>query len=294
MLSPAHREVLARSGPAERPEERKGRLDGDIDEKVPEAHAVATSLETPDQMAPGPSSCGTAPGPPRELVLRGSAQGCPCPPAPTSSAMLQEEGLEERVPPGTASRGLGPRTPEPTAARQGLHHPAKPPRSKATKGPSQEPQGPPFSPSLAKASPGSPRGAPDSHPEQPRPADRKLCPSSVDASPGPKSTACPSLQEATRLIQEEFAFDGYLDNGLEALIMGTGDHLGGEVPWDQGVAGDAVHGRRVGMRGPSVTTKRGPNHLHEEPVSRASPPRVLWQPRGSQSPARDQPHLRRK
>lgn len=59
------------------------------------------------------------------------------------------------------------------------------------------------------------------------------------------------------------------------------------------VAGDAVHGRRVGMRGASVTSKRGPNHLHEEPVSRASPPRVLWQPRGSQSPARDQPHLRR-
>ncbi|XP_015428004.1 PREDICTED: protein very KIND [Myotis davidii] len=217
----AAREVLARSGPAERPEERKGRLDGDTDEKkAPEAHAVATSLETPDQMAPGPSSCGTAPGPPRELVLRGSAQGCPCPPAPTSSAMPQEGGLEERVPPGATSRGLGPRTPEPTTARQGLHHPAKPPRSKATKGPGQEPQGPPFSPSLAKASPDSPRGAPDSHPEQPRPADRKLCPSSVDASPVPKSTACPSLQEATRLIQEEFAFDGYLDNGLEALIMG--------------------------------------------------------------------------
>lgn len=33
-------------------------------------------------------------------------------------------------------------------------------------------------------------------------------------------TACPSLQEAMRLIQEEFAFDGYMDNGLEALIMG--------------------------------------------------------------------------
>ncbi|XP_059517625.1 kinase non-catalytic C-lobe domain-containing protein 1 isoform X1 [Myotis daubentonii] len=217
----AAREVLARSAPAERPEERKGRLDGDIDEKnVPEAHAVATSLETPDQMAPGPSSCDTAPGPPRELVLRGSAQGCPCSPAPTSSAMPQEGGLEEWVPPGAASRGLGPRPPEPTAARQGLHHPAKPPRSKAPKGPGQEPQGPPFSPSLAKASPDSPRGAPDSHPEQPRPADRKLCPSGVDASPVPKSTACPSLQEATRLIQEEFAFDGYLDNGLEALIMG--------------------------------------------------------------------------
>ncbi|XP_059755715.1 kinase non-catalytic C-lobe domain-containing protein 1 isoform X6 [Balaenoptera ricei] len=43
---------------------------------------------------------------------------------------------------------------------------------------------------------------------------------SVDASPLPQGTACPSLQEATRLIQEEFAFDGYLDHGLEALIMG--------------------------------------------------------------------------
>ncbi|KAB1270813.1 Kinase non-catalytic C-lobe domain-containing protein 1 [Camelus dromedarius] len=37
---------------------------------------------------------------------------------------------------------------------------------------------------------------------------------------GESGTDCPSLQEATRLIQEEFAFDGYLDNGLEALIMG--------------------------------------------------------------------------
>lgn len=242
MLSPAHREVLARSsGPAERPEEREGRLDGDLDEKkAPEAHAVAASLETPDQRAAGPRSCGTAPGPPRESVLRGSAQGCPCPPAPTSSAMPQERGLEERVPPGASPRGLGPRTPEPTAARQGLPHPAKPPRSKAPKGPGQEPQGPPpasFSPSLAKASPGSPRGAADAHPEQPRPADRKLSPSSVDASPVPKSAACPSLQEATRLIQEEFAFDGYLDNGLEALIMGTGGHQGREMPRDQGVAG---------------------------------------------------------
>lgn len=44
----------------------------------------------------------------------------------------------------------------------------------------------------------------------------------MDAGPPPRRTACASLQEATRLIQEEFAFDGYLDNGLEALIMGTG------------------------------------------------------------------------
>lgn len=206
------------SGPAERPEDRRGGPDGDVDEKkAPEAHrAGAASLETPDQGAPGPGSCDTAPGPPRELVPRGSAQGCPCPPAPTSSAMPQERGLEERAPPGASPRGRGPRTPEPAAARQGLPHPAKPPRSKAAKGPGQEPQGPPpapFSPAPAKASP-------DSHPEQPRPADRKLCPPGADAPPAPKSTACPSLQEATRLIQEEFAFDGYLDNGLEALIMG--------------------------------------------------------------------------
>ncbi|XP_036867526.2 kinase non-catalytic C-lobe domain-containing protein 1 isoform X4 [Manis javanica] len=43
---------------------------------------------------------------------------------------------------------------------------------------------------------------------------------SADALPPSTRSACPSLQEATRLIQEEFAFDGYLDNGLEALIMG--------------------------------------------------------------------------
>lgn len=68
-------------------------------------------------------------------------------------------------------------------------------------------------------SPDSPSG-PDGHPEKPQPADRKLCLSNVDTSSPPKMTACPSLQEAMRLIQEEFAFDGYLDNGLEALIMG--------------------------------------------------------------------------
>ncbi|XP_016061853.1 PREDICTED: protein very KIND [Miniopterus natalensis] len=233
----AAREGLARaSGPAERPEERKGRLDGDIDgQKAPEAHTVATSLETPHQPAPGPRSCGTAPGPSRELAPRGLAQECPHTPAPTSSVIpqssvpapplkaqepLQEQEPEETVPPAASSRGLGPHTPEPTTARHGLHHPAKPPRSKATKGPGQEPQGPPLNPSLVKASPDSPKGTPDSHPEQPRPADRKLCLSNVDALLVPKSTSCPSLQEATRLIQEEFAFDGYLDNGLEALIMG--------------------------------------------------------------------------
>ncbi|XP_010844147.1 PREDICTED: protein very KIND, partial [Bison bison bison] len=75
-------------------------------------------------------------------------------------------------------------------------------------------------PSLATGNPDSPGAAPGGQPEAPQPADRKLCPSSVDAPPLPEGVACPALQEATRLIQEEFASDGYLDRGLEALIMG--------------------------------------------------------------------------
>ncbi|XP_017651113.1 kinase non-catalytic C-lobe domain-containing protein 1 isoform X4 [Nannospalax galili] len=92
-------------------------------------------------------------------------------------------------------------SPGSTSASHGPRHPCKPPRGKAA------------------MSPDSPKD-PDGHPEKPRPADRKLGPSSMDTSSSPKMTACPSLQEAMRLIQEEFAFDGYLDNGLEALIMG--------------------------------------------------------------------------
>lgn len=240
--SAAARDMLAlSSGTAEMPQERRGWLDGDVSgKKAPEAHVVATSLETPDQPAPGPPPQGAAPEPPRELALRDSAQGCPCPSAPASSATPQSsapapslqapgppqgQGPEEPVPPGASSGGPGPRPPGPTAAHHGLRHPAKPPRSKATEGPPSAPR----SPSLAGGSASSPRSppvrerddrAPDSHAERPRPADRKLCPSSVDASPLPERTACPSLQEATRLIQEEFAFDGYLENGLEALIMG--------------------------------------------------------------------------
>ncbi|KAM5322353.1 kinase non-catalytic C-lobe domain-containing protein 1 [Glossophaga mutica] len=216
------RDAPARSSePAEEPAERKGRPDRDVEgKKAPEGQAAANRSETPGQLAPGP---------PRELVPSGAAQGSPCPPAPTSSASPHSSApapplnAQEPVSPGDSSGGLRPRTPGPPAAHQGPHHPVKPPRSKAPKGPGQEPQSPPsapLSPSLAEVSPDCPRGATDSHPERPRPADRKPCPSSVDASPAPRSPACPSLQEATRLIREEFAFDGYLDHGLEALIMG--------------------------------------------------------------------------
>ncbi|XP_053524501.1 kinase non-catalytic C-lobe domain-containing protein 1 [Artibeus jamaicensis] len=209
-------------GTTEEPEERKGRLDRDVGgKKVPEGQAAANSSETPDQLAPGPKSGHPAPGPPRELVPSGAAQGSPCSPTPTSSVSPQSSApapplkVQEPVLPGDV--------PGPPAAHQGPHHPAKPPRNKAPKSPGQEPQSSPavpLSPSLAEASPDCPRGDTVSHPEKPRSADHKLCLPGVDASPAPRSPACPSLQEATRLIREEFAFDGYLDHGLEALIMG--------------------------------------------------------------------------
>ncbi|XP_059946152.1 kinase non-catalytic C-lobe domain-containing protein 1 [Mesoplodon densirostris] len=228
------RDALAlTSGPAERPEERRGQLDGEGDGKeAPEAHGAATGLKTPDQPAPG------SPEPLRELVPGDSAQGCPSPPAPAPASPLQgaslvipkslapappmttqmpppERGPKEPIPTAAACGGLGPHPPGPTTAPHSPCHPAKPPRSRATQGPGQDPDGPGGAPVREWDD-----RAPEGHPEWPCPADHKLCPSSVDASPPPQGTACPSLQEATRLIQEEFAFDGYLDHGLEALIMG--------------------------------------------------------------------------
>lgn len=278
LLSPfsAHRDMPAGApGAAEEPEKRKGRLDGDVDgKKAPEGQAMASSSETPDQLAPGPGSGRPAPGAPRELVPSGAAQGSPRPPAPTSSESPQSSApapppkAPEPVPSGDSSGSLGPHTP----GHQGLHHPAKPPRSKAPKGPGQEPRSPPsapLSPSLAEASPGSPRGATVGHPERPRPADRKPCPPSVDASPAPRSPACPSLQEATRLIREEFAFDGYLDHGLEALIMGAGARG----------APCSGAGRHEGLQLP----QRG---SHSPAAGgRTGAPRVVWQ-----SPAARLPH----
>uniref|UniRef100_A0A4W2EEY2 Kinase non-catalytic C-lobe domain-containing protein 1 n=1 Tax=Bos indicus x Bos taurus TaxID=30522 RepID=A0A4W2EEY2_BOBOX len=163
------------SGPAESPEATGGQLDPQGDGKQA---VTAPSPETAMQPAPSP------PGPLRESVPRGSAQGCSGTPA---------------------SPPEGPSMPRPQS-------PA-----------GQEPESPPLAaqgPSLATGNPDSPGAAPGGQPEAPQPADRKLCPSSVDAPPLPEGVACPALQEATRLIQEEFASDGYLDRGLEALIMG--------------------------------------------------------------------------
>ncbi|XP_027975823.1 LOW QUALITY PROTEIN: kinase non-catalytic C-lobe domain-containing protein 1 [Eumetopias jubatus] len=210
--------------------------------QAPEAHGATTSQKIPDQPVPAAGPQGAAAEPLRESVPRDAAQGVPCtpPPGPGGASPAVPESstaaplLKAQAPPVEQGpdQPAPPRTPVSSAAHHDPSHPAKPPRTKATEGTGRKPRGPssaPWDPSLAKASPDSPKGtsvpeqdglAPDSHPERPLPADHKLCLPGVDASALPKRTACPSLQEAMRLIQEEFAFDGYLDNGLEALIMG--------------------------------------------------------------------------
>ncbi|XP_055281873.1 kinase non-catalytic C-lobe domain-containing protein 1 [Moschus berezovskii] len=223
------------SGPAESPEATGGQLDPQGDGKQA---LTAPSLETAVQ--PAPSTPGTL----RESAPRGSAQGCPWTPSPASppegpsttapqspaltlaletQESSQDRGSEEPIPIRASSAGLGPQPPRPPTAPRSPRHPAEPPRSKTTQEAGQEPESPPLAthgPSPATGNPDSPGAAPGDQPELPQPADRKLCPSSVDAPPLQEGAACPSLQEATRLIQEEFAFDGYLDRGLEALIMG--------------------------------------------------------------------------
>ncbi|XP_036079397.1 kinase non-catalytic C-lobe domain-containing protein 1 isoform X1 [Rousettus aegyptiacus] len=207
---------------------------GDSSGKEPtEAHAAAARLQGPDPPAPGPEPRGAASESPREVMLGDSAQGCPCSPAQASSLApppkAQEPGPEPWAPPRASAGDLRPQSPGPSL------HLAPPPRSTASEGPGPERKGPrpaPRSPPPAGAHPGSPGNtpvreqddqAPGSRPERRPAADRGPPPPGADAGPLPR-TACASLQEATRLIREEFAFDGYLDNGLEALIMGEYIH----------------------------------------------------------------------
>ncbi|XP_028725395.1 kinase non-catalytic C-lobe domain-containing protein 1 isoform X3 [Peromyscus leucopus] len=191
--------------------EPNGQLDSEGTRKqASQEHDEDTDLKTADQLPPGLGLQGATPDPAGDSVPHSSAKECSCPHGP--SLATQQKGTSgtpsspaSSLPPEHRPDGQGPlgaTLPSgSSSASQGPQHPCKPPRGKAA------------------VSSGSPRG-PDGHPEKPRPADRKLCPSSVDTSSPPKMTASPSLQEAMRLIQEEFAFDGYLDNGLEALIMG--------------------------------------------------------------------------
>ncbi|XP_053441626.1 kinase non-catalytic C-lobe domain-containing protein 1 isoform X3 [Nycticebus coucang] len=237
-------------GPAERSSQPEGSSEGTHCSGAPSGD----SLE-----APGPEHQEMAPEPLRESVCPGFSLGNPHPPPLAPENLLEgalsvtsssadptpplkpsvpppQQGTNGQILPGSTSE-LKPCPPGPTIHLMGPRpgqeghsprHPPKPPRSKATERLGHEPEGPPppsWGPTLARENPDSPRGSPaggydDNSPKRPQPTDCKLCLPSVDPSPFAKREACPSLQEATRLIQEEFAFDGYLDNGLEALIMG--------------------------------------------------------------------------
>ncbi|XP_042141463.2 kinase non-catalytic C-lobe domain-containing protein 1 isoform X3 [Peromyscus maniculatus bairdii] len=199
------------SEPDEKPKVGHGQLDSEGTRKqASQERDEDTDLTTADQLPPALGLQGATPDPAGDSVPHSSAKECSCPHGP--SLATQQKGTSgtpsspaSSLPPEHRPDGQGPlgaTLPSgSSSASQGPQQPCKPPRGKAA------------------VSSGSPRG-PDGHPEKPRPADRKLCPPSVDTSSPPKMTASPSLQEAMRLIQEEFAFDGYLDNGLEALIMG--------------------------------------------------------------------------
>ncbi|KAM4852476.1 kinase non-catalytic C-lobe domain-containing protein 1 isoform 2-T3 [Thomomys bottae] len=217
---------------AESPQERSSLLDRES--KGKQAAQDLPGATKPDQPMPDPGpqgvavesavasvpcglahECSCPPGPILPTEQEGATPGTPCSPTPTPS------GTAPALSPKHRADGLGPsRTTPPlgdSSASHGPHPRGKPPQSKAP-----EPEGP-LPPAqgltLTAGSPDSPR-SPGGHADRPQPSDRKLCPCNVDASSPPKTAACPSLQEAMRLIQEEFAFDGYLDNGLEALIMG--------------------------------------------------------------------------
>ncbi|XP_047393842.1 kinase non-catalytic C-lobe domain-containing protein 1 isoform X1 [Sciurus carolinensis] len=224
----ARDQLAVSSGPVDHPKERSSQLDTEGQGKqVFQGLSRVTSLETPGHPVPGPGPQGAAPEPVRDGG--GSCQPGPDPanqsegatsvvpgppgPAPPQKALtLQPDPGPDGQAPAGASLPPGP-----SSASHGPPHPCKPPRSKATE--SEGPRPVQRSPAPAALGPDNPRG-PESHPERPRTADRKLPPSSVDAPLPATRTACPSLQETMRLIREEFAFDGYLDNGLEALIMG--------------------------------------------------------------------------
>ncbi|XP_008821388.1 kinase non-catalytic C-lobe domain-containing protein 1 isoform X2 [Nannospalax galili] len=208
----ARDQLALSSEPEERPKEGSGQLDREgAGRQTAQELAEDTNLKLSDQPVHSQELQGAAPELAGDPVPHSSTKGCFCPSGPVQATQPEEamsgipSSLASSLPPEHRSDDQNPTSdtlpPGSTSASHGPRHPCKPPRGKAA------------------MSPDSPKD-PDGHPEKPRPADRKLGPSSMDTSSSPKMTACPSLQEAMRLIQEEFAFDGYLDNGLEALIMG--------------------------------------------------------------------------
>ncbi|KAM6186245.1 kinase non-catalytic C-lobe domain-containing protein 1 [Rhynchocyon petersi] len=212
-------------GPEERPAEPTAGENADA--PATGTHGAAEPAETFARPAPGTELPGTAP---KRLQESAAERPCPAPPSPahrpeaaspktpsspvpasppappTGSQTQAEPRLEESVPPETTTTSEVPEAASPGSppAGHGPCHQPKTPKGAATELPDQD-------------SPKGHRGA--SGRERTRPAEHKSGPTGADTGALQKA-ACPSLQEAMRLIQEEFAFDGYLDNGLEALIMG--------------------------------------------------------------------------
>ncbi|XP_056650767.1 kinase non-catalytic C-lobe domain-containing protein 1 isoform X2 [Monodelphis domestica] len=136
------------------------------------------------------------------------ASGAPGP--PPKDGLLPPRTLE-----ANAASGEAPGGPDLPAGR-GLSS-SEPPQSRGP-GPSEGRSGAAPRAEPAAGAPGQnsglqPRGGD-------READRRPAPCHSEASSGQTKPIGPSLQRVMRLIQEEFAFDGYLENGLEALIMG--------------------------------------------------------------------------
>lgn len=190
----------------------------------------------------------------------------PAPNSPPKSPPGQ--GLEEQESPEASPRALGPSSPHLTELPK-------------TRTPSQEPgvtSTDPQNTTTAAAHPDSPRSTHVLE-QSDQASECKSCLSSVDAVPLLPGPACPALQETMRLIQDEFAFDGYLDNGLEALIMGTWapgmEHtLGGLEKGDSGQLPSACTRPRGRVGDPS-------SHPGMDSQSHAGPPA----PQGSTSRA---------
>ncbi|XP_049646590.1 kinase non-catalytic C-lobe domain-containing protein 1 isoform X1 [Suncus etruscus] len=192
-------------------------------EQSPMAQEVVPSPRSPEQPALSPRPQGSAPELHQEPEL---AQPCPCPPCPAlpspvegASPVVSDSPAPNSPPKSPPGQGLEVPEASPGALGRSSPHLTELPK---TRTPSQEPgvtSTDPQDTTTAATYPVSPRSTHILE-QSDQASECKSCLSSVDAAPLLPGPACLALQETMRLIQDEFASDGYLDNGLEALIMG--------------------------------------------------------------------------
>ncbi|XP_051838759.1 kinase non-catalytic C-lobe domain-containing protein 1 isoform X1 [Antechinus flavipes] len=217
---------------------------------TPGAADGAESEETEEQTAPlgaptPPPGSPAQPRPPggREEseppAPRGPAEASGPSASPQKSSLLPAQALEARADAPEEPRGPGlpgdsdlkghvtcgppcsrgpPEAPGPGPKMAGSRReaPSQPLQRSILKSQGGEKEPGSSGPALDPAKPPTDPAKPPTDPA--KPADRRP-PSHSEAS-GQRRTIGPSLQRVMSLIQEEFAFDGYLENGLEALIMG--------------------------------------------------------------------------